>query len=210
MPEALALVGHGGGRVRLWLEGESFWLRHADSAEVVLVDMLGDLRLQLKGDNRSFVTNGAASAWTEDLLSIGVYNNDAGELFFEPAEGRLMTAEQFETFGVLQTRFSLDFESGLVKAFRCAWRAKPRSGSHVFWDLSSFHSAACLGSFTSYGRWAAHGWSRWRSDITERMGLSPDHMHRAVSTATDDEMQDKYDFRAVSSMALVCLVSRWC
>ena len=204
------LVKHGEGMVTLKREGNRFCIIHGASAEVVWLDpTMQHVRLHLSESGYSYLSSGSCSIWCDNLFEVGVYTHD-GQYWFQllgapqPLRGDVYACE-----GQLQTDMVVDDPPGEL-TFRCARYAKPRAGLHLWWDLAAWYRLASLTAFSSYGRWAAHGWPRWKEWLNATMCLGEQHAISCVGNKPRERTHNSLDFRAVSSQALSALVARWC
>ena len=205
----LTLATHIDGIVSLCRDGHKYYVRHRLTSEVSMVDGVGEVCLSFNDEGYAYVTDSTGeSTWVDDVLNIGVYNGPDGHVYEVP-DIPALTHIEFASFGELQT--AIKFQSGphLEKELRVAWHLKSRGGCHVFWDLSSWYSSCGLDAFGSDGRWASHGWVRWVAKVQNYYGLCALSCKKALRSNEEENVGDKLDVRAVSSLAFASLVVTW-
>lgn len=204
------IVPHLGGAVMLKGSGVSTFVAHNISKELVPISGTGPWQLAFGADGMAYIHNGLCSLWVEDILSIGCYQKN-GSFFVLPAgETSPVPIENYGRRGDLSAAFEIAHRRGRrTLSFRCALWEQRRSGLRVWWDLSTIHNACGLAAFSTYGRWAAHGWKRWSRFCQETLKLPEEHTRKALGRSSDEEDQQYADFRSLSSVALLGLMTRW-
>jgi len=205
MPE---LVPHEGGVASFRKQGHSYYLAHKLTREIYQLQRPGTWHLYINEDKFAYLSNGEESLWVEDCLRIGCYSSGSGYLVvLEPGSAATPLGD-FQAQGDLTAKFTVDVPPRRPISIRCVWWLAQRAGAHVWWDLSSVYESLQLQSFTYYGIWASHGWTRWQKWASEQVGLPESHFVKAGKGVLE-EGADMADCRTASSIAMVGLLARW-